>query len=57
MLNIMYVECLVGSLTVLKGGNDLRACPNVVSNNVSVVTKAVISPVSLRKSVTPEIQS
>lgn len=53
----MYVECLVGSLTVLKAGNDLRACPNVVSNNISVVTKAVFSPVSLRKSVTPEIQS
>lgn len=48
----MYVECLVGSLTVLKGGNDLRACPNFVSNNISV-----ISTVSLRKSITPEIQS
>lgn len=45
MWNIMYVECLVGSLTVLKAGNDLRACPNVVSNNISVVTKTVISPV------------
>lgn len=52
MLNTMYVECLVGIFTGLHGGNDLIVCPTFVSNNISVATKAVISLMSLRQSVT-----
>lgn len=57
MLNIMYSGHLVGILTALNGGNDLIVCPNFVSHNKSVATKAIISPMPLRKSVSLEVQS